>query len=373
MSLIVNFAYSIIGFILLMGIVVFVHEFGHYYVARLCGVRAEIFSIGFGKKIFSRRDKTGCEWALSWLPFGGYVKFFGDKSAGSDADFSALEKLSDEEKKESFYYKNIWQKMAIVLAGPFANILLCFAILWFLFFFYGITHVKPYIQGVVKNMPAEQFGLTEGDKFLKVGGRVVDDASDVREQVMKSFGAIIPIEVERDRKIISLSLKPVMQKDVDGESIPIIGVIFSNKKEHITYHRHDVLASASGALNQSLMIVRLTGAFIKGLFTGHASPDQLSGPIKIGDIAGEALQQDSWLFFVQLIAMISISIGLVNLFPVPMLDGGHLMFYLFELIARRKPSEKFQEYAFKTGIVLVMSLMIFTVLNDLGIVRWWLS
>lgn len=365
-----DFGYSVIGFMLLMSVVVFVHEFGHYYVARLCGVKVETFSIGFGKKIFSRTDKTGCVWAVSWLPLGGYVKFFGDKSGSSNADFEQLETMSEQDKQVSFYYKKLWQKLAIVLAGPAANVILCFSIFTCLFFFYGIVTIQPIVKDVIADKPAAQAGLIAGDRIISVGGVPTEHVNKVRTEIVKTFGTPVSVEVKRQDKVISLTMKPFMQKDASGQETPMIGVIFTDDIKNITFQNYDITASIKTAYQQTIMIASLTGAFLKNLFLGNADVNQLSGPIKIGDVAGQALQQEGWVFFVQLTAMISMSIGLVNLFPVPMLDGGHAVFYIFEMITGIKPSKTVQEYAFKVGFMLVISLMVFTVLNDLGIIAF---
>lgn len=363
---VMNTGYAIIGFILLMTVVVFVHEFGHYYVARLCGVKVDIFSIGFGKKIFSRRDKNGCEWAVSVIPLGGYVKFFGDRSEISNADHSAIEAMSEEEKKVSFHYKNLWQKLAIVSAGPVANILLCFIVFFGLAFFYGTFQSDPIVKGTIERTPAAEAGLLAGDIIQKVGGNSIQTVSEVKQEVVKSFGRPLAFEVLRDKNIISVTLAPKMQDDGEGNKMPYVGIIFTDDKEHFRHQRFDMIGSVQYAGQSTIFIAEITGAFFKSLFTGYATADQLSGPIKISSAAGKALQE-GWIYFIHLTALISMSVGLVNLLPVPMLDGGHIAFYLFELVTRMKLSQVFQEYAFKLGFILVMSLMIFTLINDLGI------
>ena len=363
---VMNTGYAIIGFILLMTVVVFVHEFGHYYVARLCGVKVDIFSLGFGKKIFSLKDKNGCEWAISVIPMGGYVKFFGDRSEVSNADHSAIEGMSEEEKKVSFHYKNLWQKLAIVSAGPLANIILCFVVFFGLAFFYGTLQSDPLVKGTMQGTPAAEAGLLSGDIIQKVGGNPTPTVSDVKQEIVKSFGRPLSFEVLRDNKIISMTLSPKMRDDGEGNKMPYIGVIFTDEKEYFHHKRFDIIGSIQYAGENTIFIAEITGAFFKSLFTGYATPDQLSGPIKISSAAGKALQE-GWIYFIHLTALISMSVGLVNLLPVPMLDGGHIAFYLFELVTRMKLSQVFQEYAFKFGFILVMSLMIFTLINDLGI------
>jgi regulator of sigma E protease len=354
---------SFLAFILMISIVVFVHEFGHFYIARLCGVKVNDFSIGFGKKIFSRKDKHGTEWSVSALPMGGYVRFFGDKSPVSDDDMDMLNAMTEAEKKQSFYFKRIPQKMAIILAGPVANILLCLGLFFLINIVWGSVTVKPYIETLVEGRPAARNGLIAGDKFISVDGKDVHSASDVQKAVASSFGSPINFQVLRDKQIISLSFAPDMVSVDKGQEVPMIGVVFTQKSEHIVYHQSDVLESMTKAWQDTVFVADITFIFFKKLFLGQASVDNLSGPIRIGDAAGKAIQDGFWTF-IQLMALISMSVGLVNLLPVPMLDGGHLVFYLLEAIGL-KANHNIKEIAFKFGFIIVISVMIFTVVNDI--------
>ena len=452
----IGFVYGVLGFVIMMSLVVFVHEFGHYYAARLCGVKVDIFSIGFGKKIFSHFDKNGCQWTLSYLPLGGYVKFFGDKSGASDPDSQYLENMSEEEKRVSFYHKNLWQKLFVVIAGPAANVIFCLFVLSALYFLNGLYKVEPIIMGIDKGRPAYEAGLLEGDYIRKVNGGSVETAGQVAQNIIGSFGRpvsitvmrdgknitfeniipdekltergdkipyigihfsnvpyilsvqrgfpaaeaglkswdkvisvngaatpfttdvikavqetdkeVIQLEVERAGNIISLGLRPIIVTDKHDQKKPQIGIMFVVPK-YQTFE-YDIVRSIKEAYRQTLSIAVLSWDFFVGLFKGYADAEQLSGPIKIGSIAGDALQNDGIMQFIYIMAFISMSIGLVNLAPVPMLDGGHIVMYSFELITGIKPSKKFQEYAFKFGFSLVMVLMVFTILNDVGIVSY---
>jgi regulator of sigma E protease len=353
---------AIIGFTVLMSIVVFVHEFGHFSVARLCGVKVTDFSLGFGKKLFSRQDKHGTIWSLSLIPMGGYVKFFADKSVASNEDIEELEQLSEADKKQTFYFKSIPQKMAIIVAGPLANFLLCLFLLWGINFFLGIVHVKPIIQNIVPDSVASSHGLLAGDTFLTVNGHHVTYAQEVRQEVGASFGKPIHFTVKRDDSVISLAFAPDMIAD-GKEEVPVIGVVFSNRPEHIQILQYDFIESAKKSYADAVFVARLTRDFFQRLFVGEAHVNELSGPIKIGDAAGSALKT-SLESFLLLMALVSMSVGLVNLLPVPMLDGGHLVFYLFEIVGL-KASHNFREVAFKIGFVFVAAVMIFTLVNDI--------
>lgn len=354
---------AIIGFILMMSIVVFVHEFGHFSIARLCGVKVTDFSIGFGKKLFSRQDKHGTIWSLSLIPMGGYVKFFGDKSVASNEDLDELDGLSEQDKKQTFYFKSILQKIAIILAGPLANIILCIFLLWGINFFLGIMSTQPIIKEVTLESAASRNGLMAGDRFMTIDGHNVTTAQEVRQEIMTSFGESINFTVNRNNTIVPLTFAPDMIETVDNQKMPVIGVIFSDLPEHITVQQYNFVESLKKSYGDTIFITRLTLSFFKRLFMGRADVNELSGPIKIGDAAGNALQT-GFAEFILLMALISMSIGLVNLLPVPMLDGGHLLFYLFEIVGL-KANHRVREIAFKMGFFLVISVMIFTVINDI--------
>ena len=357
-------AFAVIGFILIMSLVVFVHEYGHFSVARLCGVTVTDFSIGFGKKILSRKDKHGTLWSLSLIPMGGYVKFLGDKSAGSHEDLQKLNNLSDSEKKQSFYFKSIPQKIAIILAGPLANILLCVFLLFFINFFLGIQTNQPIIKNVNADSAAYRNGLQDGDRFVTINGHNIQTAQEVKKEVSASFGDPIELTISRDNEQVALLLTPDMVAVAgETEKIPVMGVIFSDAPEHIIISNYNFTEALKKSYQDTVFLARLTGIFFQRVFTGKAGADTLSGPIRISDAAGTALQSGVWSFLL-LMALISMSIGLVNLLPVPMLDGGHLVFYLLEAVGL-KANPRVREIAFKMGFVLVVSLMVFTVINDI--------
>lgn len=359
-------AISIIGFMIMMGLIIFIHEFGHYGVARLCGVRITDFSIGFGKKIFSKKDKYGTLWSISMIPMGGYVKFWGDRSAVSDEDIEGLSKLSEAEKQHVFYFKPIWQKMAIILAGPLINIIFAFIVLFGFNFFKGVVEVKPVVDKVIEKSAAARNGLRSGDVFLQIDNRQIQNAQDIRQVITSSFGEILQFKILRGNQPISVSFAPDMVSIGKGQTVPIIGVQFSNAAENIVISHYDFIKSLYKSSHDMLFITKLTVRFFQRLFTGKADLNQLSGPVRIGDAAGDALQT-SVASFVMLMALISLSVGLVNLLPIPMLDGGHLLFYIFELVGL-KANHQFREIAFKAGFVLVICIMIFTIINDIIVI-----
>ncbi|MFT6072860.1 MAG: regulator of sigma E protease [Alphaproteobacteria bacterium] len=364
-----QFSIAIIGFVILMSIVVFIHEFGHYYVARLCGVKVLDFSIGFGKKILSRQDKHGTNWSVSLIPMGGYVKFSGDRSVASEEDIEELSQLSDVEKKETFYFKSIWQKMAIIIAGPLANIILCFLLMFSISFFNGVFSVKPIIENVIADRAASRNGLQSGDVFTHINGRSIESAQQVKQFVSASFGDPLNFIVLRNNKdALSLSFAPDMIAAEGNLQMPMIGVVFSNNKENVYMSQYNIVDASYKALQDTIFVAEITGKFFKRLFLGRAELDNISGPLKIGDAAGSALQTGFWQFIL-LMALISMSIGLVNLLPVPMLDGGHLFFYMLEVVGL-KANSKVRETAFKAGFILVIMVMIFTVINDIITIGW---
>lgn len=355
---------SIIGFILMMSIVVFIHEFGHYYIARLCGVRVTDFSIGFGKKLCSYKDSHGTSWSLSLIPLGGYVRFFGDRSETSEEDKAMLEKLPEEEKKDTFFFKPIKQKIAIIFAGPAANFILTYLLLFAINFILGVVVIKPVIHDLKEDSVAMRNDIRPGDMITKINNTKVKSVQQVQQFISKSYGDRIHFKIMRDGEIIEKSFAPdmVVTDFSQGQKIPMIGVVFANNPSGIIVQRYQFLTSISKSATDIRYIFDMTLIFFKRLFSGQANMDQIGGPIKIGDAAGSALKSGIWSFLM-LMALISMSIGIINLFPVPMLDGGHILFYTLEAMGI-KLNQRLREAAFKVGFVIIISIMAFTIIND---------
>ncbi len=359
----------ILPFIILILIVVFIHEYGHYYFAKKFGVGVTDFSIGFGKEIFGWNDKSGTRWKICWIPLGGYVKFFGDRNVYSQADHKEiLEKYSEEDQKKLFTLKPLYQRSLIVFGGPLANFLLALVIFFSIYTFVGKDFTPAVINEVQKDSPAMAGGLKQNDVILEIDGNKVESIMDVSKFITMSTDEIIDFKVKRSYDEIILKVKPniVPGEDNLGNKLNkrIVGIklgAYNNKINHVKlgpaqaiYHAaHEVYYVGISSLK-----------YIGAMIFGKADTSQLGGPIRIAKISGQ-VAEFGVLAFISMMAYISISLGLVNLFPIPMLDGGHLMFYAFEKVLGRPLSQKTQEGFFRIGIFLLISLMFFTTFNDL--------
>jgi len=359
----------ILPFIILILIVVFIHEYGHYYFAKKFGVGVTDFSIGFGKEIFGWNDKSGTRWKICWIPLGGYVKFFGDRNVYSQADHKEiLEKYSEEDQKKLFTLKPLYQRSLIVFGGPLANFLLALVIFFSIYTFVGKDFTPAVINEVQKDSPAMAGGLKQNDVILEIDGNKVESIMDVSKFITMSTDEIIDFKVKRSYDELILKVKPniVPGEDNLGNKLNkrIVGIklgAFNNEINHIKlgpaqaiYHAaHEVYFVGISSLK-----------YIGAMIFGKADTSQLGGPIRIAKISGQ-VAEFGVLAFISMMAYISISLGLVNLFPIPMLDGGHLMFYAFEKVLGRPLSQKTQEGFFRIGIFLLISLMFFTTFNDL--------
>ena len=359
----------ILPFIVLILIVVFIHEYGHYYFAKKYGVGVTDFSIGFGQEIFGWNDKSGTRWKICWIPLGGYVKFFGDRNVYSQADHKEiLEKYNEEEQKKLFILKPLYQRTLIVFGGPLANFLLALVIFFSIYTFVGKDFTPAVINEVQKDSPAMTGGLKQNDIILEIDGNKVESIMDVSKFITMSTDEIIDFKVKRSYDELILKIKPniVPGEDNLGNKLNkrIVGIklgAYNNKINHVKlgpaqaiYHAaHEVYYVGTSSLK-----------YIGAMIFGKADTSQLGGPIRIAKISGQ-VAEFGVLAFISMMAYISISLGLVNLFPIPMLDGGHLMFYTFEKILGRPLSQKTQEGFFRIGLFLLISLMFFTTFNDL--------
>jgi regulator of sigma E protease len=368
-----SFFGTVLPFLIMLGIIVFVHEFGHFIVARWCGVKVETFSIGFGKEIFGRTDRHGTRWKLSALPLGGYVKFEGDLNAASIPDFSKPVTPT------SFNSKSLWQKAAVVAAGPIANFLLAILLFAGILMFVGEDQIPPRIDGFsphrtdgfLPNSPAEEAGLLPGDVIKKISGSDILTFQDLQKAVFYQGGTPLALVVERNGKMIDVTVTPRIKTVSDGYGgtmrIGLLGIRHDNTKdERLVVKYGPVQALTKGASN-TWLITSTTLRFVGKLFTGEESTKQLGGPGLIAAGAGNAAQSGLTTFLTYL-AFVSVSIGLVNLFPVPILDGGHLVFYALEAIRGKPLGPHATEWAARIGFSFVILLMFMGTFND--ILRW---
>lgn len=360
---------TVIAFLLVLGPLVFVHEYGHYIVGRWCGVKAETFSIGFGRKILSWRDKRGTEWKLGWLPLGGYVQFKGDRDAASRPD-AAWSGLPPEEFRDSFPAQPVWKRAAIVAAGPITNFLFAILILAGFAWLSG-TPTTPAVAGaVMEGSAAADAGIREGDRILSIDGREMQLFTDIPMAVAHRPNEVMQVRIQRGGAEQSLSLTPklVTSKDRFGNEFErgVIGISAGK----VVFERVSLLQAPLVAVRQTQQIVVQTVDVLVQLMTGNRSVKDMSGPLKIAKTSGEAASMGV-ASLVFLAALISINLGFINLLPLPMLDGGHLLFYAYEAIRRRPLPAMAQEWAFRAGFVAIITLMAVVTFNDLGSFGLW--
>ncbi|WP_138380127.1 RIP metalloprotease RseP [Luteithermobacter gelatinilyticus] len=364
MDTLFSFIFYAGAFIVALSVLVFIHEWGHYIVARMCGVRVEVFSIGFGREIWGWTDRKGTRWKISYIPLGGYVKFFGDASAASTPDGS-LPHMSEEERKVAFHYKSLPQRAAIVFAGPFANLLLAVLILASFYITFGQIYTPPIVDEVVPGSPAEQAGLQPNDRIVSVDGVAVESFNDIKTRIMLNLEEPVSLEIDRGGRLIEVSLTPRLEEVDDGygniQRVALIGVRSVGRSE---IRELSVPAAFWAGVERTWDIIQMSFRGLGQILFGDRSAKELGGPIKIAQVVSQSAEQGIFSY-ISIIAMISINLGIINLLPIPMLDGGHLLFYGFEAALGRKLSEKTQELGFRIGLILILGLMVFATLNDI--------
>ncbi|MDC0052014.1 RIP metalloprotease RseP [bacterium] len=359
----------IIPFLILITIVVFIHEYGHYYFAKKYGVGITDFSIGFGKEIFGWNDKFGTRWKVCWIPLGGYVKFFGDRNVFSAPEQQNLiNKYSEEDKNKLFILKPLYQRSIIVAAGPFANFVLAIIIFSIINIFVGKDMTPAVINEVMDNSPALTSGLKKNDKILSIDNNEVKSILEVSTFINTSISEKIEFIVMRGENEIQLFVKPNLIDSTDsfGNKIKkkIIGIKMSPLNNEFKKEKLSLTKSFYYAVHEVWFVSITSLKYLFGMLSGAADSSQLGGPIKIAQITGQVAEHGI-VPFLSIMAYISVSLGLINLFPIPMLDGGHLMFYLFEKILGRPLKQKTQEGFFRIGLILLFSLMFFVTFQDL--------
>ena len=359
----------IIPFLTLIIIVVFIHEYGHYYFAKKFGVGITDFSIGFGKEIFAWNDKSGTRWKVCWIPLGGYVKFFGDRNVFSQSEQQeTINKYSDEDRKKLFILKPLYQRSIIVAAGPLANYVLAILIFAIIYMFVGKDLTPAVVDEVQDNSPAFIAGMKKSDKIISIDNKKVESILEVSTFINISTSETIEFLVLRNDQKISLLIKPnlVDTKDSLGNSVKrrMIGIRLSALNNDFQKQPLGPSKAIYYSVKEVWFVTVSSLNYLGKMITGSADSSQLGGPIRIAKITGQVAEHGLIPFF-SIMAYISISLGLINLFPIPMLDGGHLMFYLIEKILGRPLSQKTQEGFFRIGLFLLFSLMFFVTFNDL--------
>ncbi|MEO7601696.1 MAG: RIP metalloprotease RseP [Sphingomicrobium sp.] len=355
------------AFVCLLGPLVFIHELGHYLVARWFGIAAETFSIGFGREMVGWTDKKGTRWKVGWLPLGGYVKFVGDNDAASSG--SEASNLTPEMHARAFQYRPVHQRFLVVLAGPMANFLLAIAIFAALFSLIGAP-LSNVVGTVSPGTAAAKAGIQPGDRILSIAGRDTASFAEIFNAVVIRPNEQVAVTVERDEAVrtVAVRLGSDTIEDVNGRKLErgLLGI----GPSYSAYEKVPVWRALPMAVSYTWSLTRSIFDGLVQLIRGAISPKQLGGPIKIAQIAGEGAAA-GLLPFIQLLALLSINLGFINLLPVPMLDGGHLALYAIEAVRRRPLSERALEWTFRGGLAVILALVVFTTVNDLGSIGLW--
>jgi regulator of sigma E protease len=349
----------IVPFLFTLTIIVFFHELGHFLVARWCGIRVLVFSMGFGPEVAGFNDRHGTRWKISLIPLGGYVKFFGDDNEASVPDPAVLAAMSEEERKHSFFGQSVGRRAAVVVAGPLTNFILAIVVFAGVFMVFGKPTAIPRVATVEPNSAAAAAGFQPGDLVTAIDGRTIDNFVDMQRIVGFSGGHPLTIVVDRGGIPITLNATPEIKNNRG-----ILGVTRSNQPGDVKVETVGALDAVKLGADKTWFIVETTLSYIRDVFVGRQSADQIGGPIGIARISGQVAEL-GWGALFDFIGVISVSIGLLNLFPVPLLDGGHLLFYFIEAIRGRPLSERAQEVGFRIGLAIVVMLMIFATVNDI--------
>ena len=368
--------FTLLSFLFVLSIVVVIHELGHFQVARWCGVKVDEFAMGFGREIYGWYDKKGTRWRINWMPLGGYVKFMDDSNGASIPDADAIAKMSPEERATSFHAKPLWQRAAVIAAGPFANFVLAIGILSMIFMTWGVPMTPALVDEVVDGGAAARAGLRAGDLIVDIDGTTIESFGDLQRIVSTSPDRKLSLTFERSGKKNIVELTPERKEVPDGFGGTMrqgmLGIKRSSAATSWTYKKYGPIDATVLGVKESYFFVERNLAYIRDIFVGREKADQLGGPIRIADAAGKVASAGI-VPLLHLTAMISVSVGLFNLFPIPPLDGGHLMYYAAEAVRRRPLSETTQGVGFRMGLALILMLAVFAMWNDLGIVRRWIG
>ena len=353
----------IVPFLFVLTIIVFIHELGHFLVARWCGIKVLVFSIGFGPELVGFNDRYGTRWKISAIPLGGYVKFFGDENAASVPDPGKIALMNADERRVSFFHQPVAARAAVVVAGPVANFVLAIAIFASLFMIFGKQETPARVGKVVADSAAAAAGFEPGDLVVSINGKPIDNFRDMQEIVALSADETLDITVERQGAKVTLHATPRVSTDKDSMGAARLGI--EGTQGEVRTIKYSPFGAIAEAGRQTWTIVDQTLTYLSRVLVGRASPAQIGGVVRIAQMSGQAAS----LGFPTLMnwaGLISVSIGLLNLFPIPLLDGGHLLFYLVEAIRGRPLSERVQEFGFRIGFAIIVMLVIFTVWNDIA-------
>lgn len=356
----------IVPFVFVLSLVVFFHELGHFLVGRWCGVKIDAFSLGFGPEIFGFVDRYGTRWRLAVLPLGGYVKFHGDANGASVTDADAVAAMAPSEWAATFAAQKVWKRAAIVAAGPIANFILAIVIFTSIFYISGRGMLLPLVENVTAGSAAEAAGFEPGDLIVSIDNTKIDSFEDMQRVVQTASDTALTFNVDRHGKMVELVATP-RRRDVvtpfGTTRVGVLGVETRGKPENWSVQHYSFVDSFKRATSETWYVVAQTGSYLGGLVMGKESTDQLSGPIRIAEVSGE-MAKIGIAALLNLAAILSISVGILNLLPIPLLDGGHLFYYAVEAALGKALNEKAQQFGFKLGLTLVAGLMIFATYND---------
>ena len=378
MDWLLNIVYYIVPFIILLGILVFVHEFGHYLMAKLSGVQVEAFSIGFGKQLWGFTDKSGTRWKISAIPLGGYCQFLGDADASSST--SNTNELSEEQKKKAFPYQPPFKKLLISIAGPAANYIFAVLIFAGIFFFMGKIDFPAVVGEVLPGGAAEKAGIKAKDKILKVNGHTVESFEEVRREIELNTNEKIAIELDRNGQTIKLSF-PLTYLQPEGEEASLGGenkprLMLGIRSVNIFEVKNVKMGLGEAIAEAGKEVWNVTDVTLRGIgqmFSGKRGSEDVGGIIRIAEMSGDITKEQGILSLLMFMALLSVNLGLINLFPVPLLDGGHVVIYVVEMLFGRELNERIKDGLFKVGFTLLISLMIFATWNDIVrlVHRWF--
>ena len=374
MDWLINIIYYVVPFLILLGVLVFVHELGHFIVARFCGVKVEAFSIGFGKEIWGFQDKKGTRWKLSLIPLGGYCQFLGDEDASSTT--SNADKLSEEDKKFAFEFQSPIKKLLIAIAGPGANYLFAILVFTSVFYFIGKVDFPPVVGEVITGGAAQKAGIIEGDRIIEINGNKITSFDDIAKETTLSPNNHINLVIIRNNKEIKLNFDLIPLKDEKSfnntEARPMLGI----RSVTATEVMYKELSFWQSFRDASLETWRLTEMTIRGvgqMITGKRGAEDVGGIVRIAEMSGEISKKSSFVDFIIFMALLSVNLGLINLFPIPVLDGGHVIIYVLEIITGKEMNAKVKDVLFRFGLFLILALMVFATYNDIArlVNRWF--
>lgn len=377
MEWLLNIIHYVVPFLILLGVLVFVHEFGHFIVARWAGVSVSAFSIGFGKELWSKTDRKGTVWKISAIPLGGYCQFLGDADESSSTSEIDLSKYSKEEQKHLFATQSPYKKLAIAIAGPLFNYLFAFITFLGLFYFIGSYDIPPVVSDVIKDSPAQAAGIMKNDKIIEINGKKINDWSDINKEVSIAIDNVV-LKIERNGTNLTINV-PLVEMDYafDETEKPIkrrmIGIKGETKQFKVVKDNFQFIPSLKKSAEEIYNITDMTLRGIGQMIMGERSGEDVGGIIRIAEMSGDISKTRGLLDFLYFMALLSINLGLINLFPIPVLDGGHVVIYLLEIVSRREINAKLRDGLFKIGLGFILFLMVFATWNDIQhlITRWF--